>query len=148
MALVCTVSILIQLVAFDFDQFKCRPLTEKGVIIACYRLQDYRLVMNFKFPCCLCASEEIGIEYSECAIYNPREGQYANIWVAGCATDRCGFIGPSNTTFQIHSISDFLAVNMERFSKLKGLKKMRYPLRGEYSSYCPRVPRVLLIAWL
>ena len=55
---------------------------------------DYRGLYDFRLPSCLCAIEFVAsAQYTECAVYLPPNGEYTGEYVAGCAFDRCGYLG-------------------------------------------------------
>jgi hypothetical protein len=54
---------------------------------------NYRTVREFKGPCCLCASDAAADSYTESAVYLALSGPYDGEYVAGCASDRCGYFG-------------------------------------------------------
>jgi hypothetical protein len=71
-----------------------RPITETGIRVAPPELMHHRVLYDFKSPSCLCASDFIiDPQYTECAVYFASTGKYKGEYVAGCAFDRCGYIG-------------------------------------------------------
>lgn len=52
----------------------------------------YRANHDFQAPCCLCAIDTVNT-YTKCAIFVDMKGLYAGEYVAGCAYDRCGYLG-------------------------------------------------------
>jgi hypothetical protein len=63
---------------------------------------DHRSVYDFRAPCCLCASEFTAEpQYTECAIYVALNGEYGDEYVAGCAFDRCGYLGKTTRHFNL-----------------------------------------------
>lgn len=63
----------------------------------------HRFVHDFRAPSCLCASEFIAEpQYTECAIYLDPDGEYNGEYVAGCAFDRCGYLGKSTQCLNLH----------------------------------------------
>jgi hypothetical protein len=55
-------------------------------------LLDYRRDHDFRAPCCLCASNARGFSVTESAIYVALGGPYEGDYIAGCATDYCGYL--------------------------------------------------------
>lgn len=64
-----------------------RPVTEAGTRVAPPDLLSHRVDYGFRAPCCLCACN-IGVGVTESAVYVDLSGQY----VAGCATNSCGYL--------------------------------------------------------
>jgi hypothetical protein len=80
-----------------------RPTDEEGKRVTPSDLQDHRITHAFKGPCCLCAAPgNIGIEYSESAIYEAALGEYLGEYVAGCATGRCGYLSEFGLSFILY----------------------------------------------
>ncbi|KIM71884.1 hypothetical protein PILCRDRAFT_16633 [Piloderma croceum F 1598] len=86
-------------------------------------LLDYRVHYNFRAPCCLCIPNAHGCGFSETAIYVALSGPYAGEYVAGCASDTCGYL-----------------INLERLYALRGLLVRRYPVRSSGTNTPPPVP--------
>jgi hypothetical protein len=72
-------------------KIKLRPVGETGQRVTPTSLSDYRMSHRFQFPCCLCPTDQFEIDYIESAIYLPVFGPYAGKYVAGCATNSCGY---------------------------------------------------------
>ena len=64
-----------------------RPVTEAGSRVPPSDLLDYRAHHHFWAPYCLCTAESI--------MYVAVRGPYAGEYVAGCATDTCGYLSKS-----------------------------------------------------
>lgn len=79
-----------------------RPLTTRSERVACYSLGSYRQAWRICNPFCLCGLE-VGMS-TESAIYVEVTGEYANEYVAGCALNRCGYLGKLHTFNIWHSI--------------------------------------------
>ena len=69
-----------------------RPVTEKGSRVPPSDLLDHRVHYNFCAPCCLCIPNADGCGFTETAIYVALSGPYAGEYVAGCASDTCGYL--------------------------------------------------------
>jgi hypothetical protein len=69
-----------------------RPVSDAGERISPSELSDYRVTHNFRLPCCLCAFGREPI-IVEAAVYVYRAGELSGLYVAGCATDCCGYLG-------------------------------------------------------
>jgi hypothetical protein len=74
---------------------KHRPITETGERVPPSDLSEHRTSHDFKVPCCLCACDAAAPQYVESEIYTATEGPFWGEYVAGCAADRCGYLGQS-----------------------------------------------------
>jgi hypothetical protein len=114
-----------------------RPVfAETGNRVPPSDLVDYRADHYFCAPWCLCASNTRGPGFTETAIYVAVRGPYAGEYVAGCATDTCGYLSKS---FYMHTegynpSEATWTVNLERLYALRGLLVRRYPVRCKYGS--------------
>jgi hypothetical protein len=71
-----------------------RPVNKTGSRVPPSDLLDYRTHHDFRAPYCLC-TDNPGCGYTETAIYVALEGPNANEYIAGCATDTCGYLSKS-----------------------------------------------------
>ena len=69
------------------------PVTQTEAPVHPMNLSEYRSTHQLNNPCCFCTSEEYEDDYTESAIYIPTFGPYSGKFVAGCATNSCGYIG-------------------------------------------------------
>jgi hypothetical protein len=69
-------------------------VTQTGARVTPSDFLSYRAVHDFKAPCCLCAIARG--DYTESAVYLAPQGPYVGEYVAGCALERCGYIGKFN----------------------------------------------------
>jgi len=88
------------------------PVTQAGTRVPPSDLLDYRIDHEFRAPCCLCASNANGVGFTESAIYLAICGPYKDEYVAGCASDECGYL-----------------VCLERLYPKRGLILRKYPVR-------------------
>lgn len=72
-----------------------RPVSQLGARITPSDLDAYRVSHKFQGPNCLCRLNASGSRYAESAIYLATVGEYWDEYVAGCATDSCGYLGKS-----------------------------------------------------
>jgi hypothetical protein len=73
-----------------------RPITDAGARVPPPDLLNHRTNHDFRLPGCLCASNGNGFGFTESALYLAKVGKpYAGEYVAGCALDRCGYLGAS-----------------------------------------------------
>lgn len=95
---------------------------------------NYRAVHEFRGPCCLCASDG-GDSYTESAVYLALSGQYDGEYVAGCASDRCGYFGTWPSTPRQATVLTLkpvlYLVDMERMYTRRGLLTEQYPVRSK-----------------
>jgi hypothetical protein len=70
-----------------------RPVTERGERIPPSDLLEHRRTHVFSTPTCLCGSQLVEPKDTETAIYIARSGEFAGQYVAGCASDSCGYLG-------------------------------------------------------
>lgn len=75
-----------------------RPATQTGAPVTPSDFLSYHAVPDFKAPCCLCAI--VRGDYTESAMYLAPHGPYAGEYVAGCASEHCGYIGKFNLIIQ------------------------------------------------
>jgi|SRR5258708_7860352 hypothetical protein len=113
-----------------------RPVTPEGARVTPSDFNSYRNNHDFRAPCCLCASDAPENGYTECAIYIPLEGQYKGEYVAGCAFNRCGYLGEHRIwthlgLYKANSQPTRL-VCIERWYSRRGLLIDQYPRRRKF----------------
>jgi hypothetical protein len=117
-----------------------RPVTEEGMRVTPMDLPDHQITHEFRAPCCLCACNFVGTRYIESAIYLANDGPYIGEYVAGCASDTCGYIG--KPVFELPKFGRLLTaflphiVCIERLYTKMGLYLQRYPMRSKHISRC------------
>jgi hypothetical protein len=55
-------------------------------------LLHHRVAYDFRAPYCLCACNFGSVTFTESIIYVAVQGDYAGEYVAGCATNSCGYL--------------------------------------------------------
>jgi len=55
-------------------------------------LLHHRIAYDFRAPYCLCACNFGGVTFTESSIHVAVQGDYAGEYVAGCATNSCGYL--------------------------------------------------------
>ena len=70
--------------------FLPRPIASSGERVPPSDFDDYRASRKFTAPSCHCAQSGPA---TESAIYVAVEGEFWGEYVAGCAADRCGYLG-------------------------------------------------------
>ena len=60
------------------------------------QLLSHRQTHTFKAPCCLCASVDPDLGYTETAILVSESKEFVSKYVAECASKMCGYIGKSS----------------------------------------------------
>lgn len=78
-----------------------RPESQEGKPVEPADLLNYRANHEFRAPCCLCASisNPHTADYTESAIYIADNGPYWAEYVAGCASNSCGYLGTLRRVF-------------------------------------------------
>ena len=76
-----------------------RPITQTGERVPPSDFDGYRVNYDFRAPCCLCANDAVGGRYTESAVFLALDGKYTGEYVAGCASDTCGYIGGCSSAF-------------------------------------------------
>jgi len=66
-------------------------------------LPNFRLTHDFRGPCCLCARQDVEGTYTESAVFIGEDGPNFGKYMAGCASDQCGYL---SKPFQVQSVFD------------------------------------------
>jgi hypothetical protein len=96
--------------AEELNYLNQRPVSRTGARVTPTDLVEHRRAHDFKAPCCLCACSSI--VYTESAIYIAVKGQYSGEYVAGCASDSCGYL--SESAFFFDPMSDYLCCTISQ----------------------------------
>jgi len=114
---------------YDYESGDLRPwfwpVAENGQRVTPSDLLNHRLSHQFRVPCCLCAYNTTTAIYTESAIYLAIQGEFSGEYVAGCATDSCGYL-----------------ICLERMYSRRGLQLKKYPARNAESPPPARILRL------
>jgi hypothetical protein len=113
--------------------FYDRPINEDGERVPPSDLSAFRVLYEFRGPCCLCAFRYLDLTaYTETAILLCTEGQFVGEYIATCANDRCGYFGKvSSTSVSSYFSLMFYPVCLERMYDRSSLHVRRYSLRSK-----------------
>jgi hypothetical protein len=73
---------------------RIRPVNQGGQRVAPSELEAHRFSHDMLGPCCMCPLlRPCEDNFSEAAIFLVTRGQHFGEYVAGCATNECGYLG-------------------------------------------------------